>query len=358
MSRFHRLTVAEVRHETRDAIVVTFAVPAELADAFRYDAGQYLTLRATIGAQDVRRSYSICSGTFDHALRVAIKRNAGGLFSNWANDTLRAGATLDVMGPAGAFTIPFDPANRKHYLAFAAGSGITPLLSIVKTALDTEPHSRVTLFYGNRASSTVMFREELADLKDRHMTRFRLAYVLSREPQDIELFHGRIDRERCDRLFGGWIDLADVDTALVCGPQQMIHDVSGALQARGFPASNIKAELFASSTPESRHGPRLQAAPGAVACAVTLILDGAHHRFTMDKDRESVLDAALQHGIDVGFSCKAGVCSTCRCKVVEGRVDMDANYALEDYEVARGFALACQSFPITDALTVDFDQDA
>ena len=357
MSKFHTLTVADVKQETRDAIVVTFAVPQDLQEAYRYDPGQYLTLRTTIEDEDVRRSYSICSSVGDRQLRVAIKRNPGGLFSNWANDTLRAGSVLDVMQPMGTFTIPLRPDNRKHYLAFAAGSGITPMLSIIKTALDVEPHSCFTLFYGNRASSSVMFKEELAELKDQHIDRFRLVYVLSREPQDIDLFHGRIDRQRCEQLFDAWIDLADVDTAFICGPEQMMRDVSDALQAKGFPKSSIKAELFASSAPKRQHVARTQAAPGSQECDVTLILDGAHVSFTMEKDKESVLDAALRNGVDVGYSCKAGVCSTCRCKVVEGKVDMDANYALEDYEVARGFALSCQSFPVTDKLVVDFDQD-
>ena len=357
MSKFHTLTVADVKQETRDAIVVTFAVPQDLQEAYRYDPGQYLTLRTTIEDEDVRRSYSICSSVGDRQLRVAIKRNPGGLFSNWANDTLRAGSVLDVMQPMGTFTIPLGPDNRKHYLAFAAGSGITPMLSIIKTALDVEPHSCFTLFYGNRASSSVMFKEELAELKDQHIDRFRLVYVLSREPQDIDLFHGRIDRQRCEQLFDAWIDLADVDTAFICGPEQMMRDVSDALQAKGFPKSSIKAELFASSAPKRQHVARTQAAPGSQECDVTLILDGAHVSFTMEKDKESVLDAALRNGVDVGYSCKAGVCSTCRCKVVEGKVDMDANYALEDYEVARGFALSCQSFPVTDKLVVDFDQD-
>ena len=357
MSKFHTLTVADVKQETRDAIVVTFAVPQDLQEAYRYDPGQYLTLRTTIEDEDVRRSYSICSSVGDRQLRVAIKRNPGGLFSNWANDTLRAGSVLDVMQPMGTFTIPLRPDNRKHYLAFAAGSGITPMLSIIKTALDVEPHSCFTLFFGNRASSSVMFKEELAELKDQHIDRFRLVYVLSREPQDIDLFHGRIDRQRCEQLFDAWIDLADVDTAFICGPEQMMRDVSDALQAKGFPKSSIKAELFASSAPKRQHVARTQAAPGSQECDVTLILDGAHVSFTMEKDKESVLDAALRNGVDVGYSCKAGVCSTCRCKVVEGKVDMDANYALEDYEVARGFALSCQSFPVTDKLVVDFDQD-
>jgi len=357
MSKFHTLTVADVKQETRDAIVVTFAVPRDLEDAYRFDPGQYLTLRTTIESEDVRRSYSICSGSGDKLLRVAIKRNPGGLFSNWANDTLRAGARIDVMQPMGTFTVPLDPDHRKHYLAFAAGSGITPMLSIIKTALAVEPRSRFTLFYGNRASSSVMFKEELAELKDRYIDRFRLVYVLSREPQDIDLFHGRIDRQRCEQLFGAWIDLADVDTAFICGPEQMMHDVSDALQARGFPKSSIKAELFASSAPKRQHVARTRATSGTQECDVTVILDGAHVSFTMEKDKESVLDAALRNGIDVGYSCKAGVCSTCRCKVVDGKVDMDANYALEDYEVARGFALSCQSFPVTDKLVVDFDQD-
>ena len=357
MSKFHPLTIADVKQETRDAIVVTFDVPQDLRAAYRYDPGQYLTLRTTIEDEDVRRAYSICSGLGEQRLRVAIKRNPGGLFSNWANDTLRAGAVLDVMQPMGSFTVSLDPANRKHYLAFAAGSGITPMLSIIKTALDVEPHSCFTLFYGNRASSSVMFKDELAELKDQYIDRFRLVYVLSREPQDIDLFHGRIDRRRCEQLFEAWIDLDGVDTAFICGPEQMMHDVSEALQAKGFPTASIKAELFAASAPKRQHVARARETTGTLECDVTLILDGAHVSFTMEKDKESVLDAALRNGIDVGYSCKAGVCSTCRCKVVEGKVDMDANYALEDYEVARGFALSCQSFPVTDKLTVDFDQD-
>jgi ring-1,2-phenylacetyl-CoA epoxidase subunit PaaE len=356
MDRFHALTVADVRPDTRDAIVVTFAVPPALRATFRYVQGQYLTLRARIGGEDVRRAYSVCSGVGDDCLRVAIKRAPGGLFSNWANDTLRPGAVLDAMPPLGSFHVPLDPAGRRHYLAFAAGSGITPILSILKTTLAAEPHSSFTLFYGNRASSSVMFKEELAALKDRYMTRFRLTYVLSREPQDIDLFHGRIDRARCDRLFAGWVDLAGVDAVFLCGPAQMTADVAAALQARGFPKDAVKTELFAPAEPPRAHASRPDAPRGGGrTCEVTAIVDGARRRFALEQDRESLLDAALRHGIDIGYSCKAGVCSTCRCKVVEGKVDMDANYALEDYEVARGFALSCQSFPATDRLVVDFD---
>jgi ring-1,2-phenylacetyl-CoA epoxidase subunit PaaE len=357
MSKFHPLTVADVRKETRDAIVVTFDVPGELQDTYRYLQGQHLTLRTDINQEDVRRSYSICSAAQDNKLRVAIKRVPGGMFSSWANDALKPGMSLDVMPPLGHFNTPLSPDNRKHYLGFAAGSGITPMLSIIKTVLFTEPHSSFTLFYGNRASSSVIFKEELADLKDQYLGRFRLAYVMSREQQDIELFNGRITKEKCEQFFKRWIALDDIDAAFICGPEQMMHDVSDALQENGLPKERIKVELFAASIPRRQHVPQMRPVDGSQDCEVTLIIDGNHVNFTMEKDKESVLDAALRHGVDMRYSCKGGVCATCRCKVVDGKVDMDANYALEDYEVARGFALSCQSFPVTDKVVMDFDQD-
>ena len=356
MSKFHPLTVAQVTNETRDTIAVTFAVPPALQDAFRYAPGQHLTLRTMINEEDVRRSYSICSAVQDNQLRVAIKRAPGGAFSTWANDTLAPGAVLEVMPPMGHFNVPLDAANRKNYLAFAAGSGITPMLSIIKTTLITEPLSTFTLFYGNRASSSVIFKEELSDLKDRYLGRFQLVYVMSREQQDIELFNGRITGEKCGQFFKHWIKLEDIDQAFICGPEQMMHDVSEALQENGLAKEKIKVELFAASVPKHQHVPHARPIAGAEDCEITLIIDGAHINFTMEKDKESVLDAALRQGIDMRYSCKAGVCSTCRCKVVEGKVDMEANYALEDYEVARGFALSCQSFPVSDKVVMDFDQ--
>ncbi len=357
MSKFYPLTVSNVRNETRDTIVVTFAVPQDLQDAYRYTQGQHLTLRAAINDEDVRRSYSICSAVQENSLRVAIKRAPGGAFSTWANDTLKAGTVLDVMPPMGHFNAPLSAENRRSYLAFAAGSGITPMLSIIKTTLLAEPHSTFTLFYGNRASSSVIFKEELAELKDAYLDRFKLVYVMSREQQDIELFNGRINKEKCEQFFKSWIALEDIDMAFICGPEQMMHEVSEALQAHGLPKDRIKVELFAASVPKRQHVPNARPVAGSQECEVTLIIDGNHVNFTMDKDKESVLDAALKQGIDMRYSCKAGVCSTCRCKVVDGRVDMDANYALEDYEVARGFALSCQSFPVSDKLVMDFDQD-
>ncbi|MDE2427294.1 MAG: phenylacetate-CoA oxygenase/reductase subunit PaaK [Burkholderiales bacterium] len=357
MSKFHSLTVRQVSKETRDAVLVSFAVPAELQDAYHYTQGQHLTLRTQINGEDVRRSYSICSGVQEGELRVAIKRVPGGAFSSWANDTLQAGATLDVMPPMGHFNVPLSADNQKHYLAFAAGSGITPILSIIKTTLLAEPQSQFTLVYGNRASSTVIFKEQLAELKDRFLGRLNLVYVMSREQQDIGLFNGRITAEKCEQLLAHWIRLDDIDTAFICGPEEMMHAVSATLQAHGMPKENIKVELFAASIPKHQHVAGDRPLFGRSACEVTLIMDGNHVNFSMDKDKESILDAALKLGLDMRYSCKGGVCSTCRSKVTEGKVDMDINYALEDYEVARGFVLTCQSFPVTDRVVLDFDSE-
>lgn len=356
MSKFYPLTVAKVKHETRDAIAVTFAVPPELKSTFAYQQGQHLTLRALIDGEDVRRSYSICSAVQDEQLRVAIKRTPGGLFSTWANESLQPGATLEVMPPMGHFNVPLEPESERHYLAFAAGSGITPILSIIKTTLQAEPKSRFTLVYGNRASSSVIFRDELTDLKDMYMGRLKLVYVMSREQQDIELFNGRITGEKCSAFLKHWIDIQDIDVAFICGPEDMMHGVSKSLQEAGMAKEKIRIELFAASIPKHEHKPRKIEAGAANQTEVTVIMDGSAASFTMDKDKESILDAGLRAGIDMRYSCKGGVCSTCRCKVVEGNVEMDVNYALEDYEVARGFVLSCQAFPITDKVIVDFDQ--
>ena len=356
MSKFYPLTVAKVKHETRDAIAVTFAVPPELKSTFAYQQGQHLTLRALIDGEDVRRSYSICSAVQDETLRVAIKRTPGGLFSSWANEQLQAGVTLDVMPPMGHFNVPLDATSERHYLAFAAGSGITPILSIIKTTLLAEPKSRFTLVYGNRASSSVIFRDELTDLKDVYMGRLKLVYVMSREQQDIELFNGRITGEKCSAFLKHWIAIDDIDVAFVCGPEDMMHGVSKSLQEAGLPKERIRIELFAASIPKHEHKPRPVVEGARHQTEVTVIMDGSAASFTMDKDKESILDAGLRAGIDMRYSCKGGVCSTCRCKVVDGNVEMDVNYALEDYEVARGFVLSCQAFPITDKLIVDFDQ--
>lgn len=358
MSQFHALKVAAVMRNTRDAVVVTFDVPDDLAPTFSFRPGQYLTLRAMVDGEELRRSYSICAAPHDRQLRVAIKRLNDGAFSTWANAHLRAGDTVEVMPPDGHFTVPFSPDQARHYAAFAVGSGITPILSLVKTALDTEPESSFTLFYGNRASSAVLFREEIEDLKNRYMTRLSIVYVMSREHQDIDLFNGRLDGDKVRELLGRWLDPAMIDYAFVCGPQDMTESVIAALQEKGLGKDQIKFELFGSPKgPRAlRTGHEARQAPGE-RCELTIVLDGLTRSISIEKNKDSLLDSALAQGIELPYSCKGGVCSTCRCKVVEGEVDMDANFALEDYEVARGFVLSCQSFPVSDRVLIDFDQE-
>ena len=329
MSKFHRLVVSNVERETRDAVAITFAVPPALAESFRFAAGQHLTLRADIGGRDVRRSYSICSGVDEGTLRIAVKRNPGGVFSAWANETLKAGEALDVMPPMGHFNVPLAAENRRNYAGFAAGSGITPLLSLVRTTLAAEPRSEFTLFYGNRASGTVMFKEELAALKDIHLTRFNLVHVLSREAQDSDLLHGRIDRAKADALIAHWLDLDHVDAVFVCGPDGMMQAVAEALRARGFPDAKVRIERFATSIPKHEHKPGKPPEPGHTECEVTVVLDGATRIFSLEKGRDSILEAGLRAGFELPYSCKSGVCSTCRAKLTAGEVDMDVNFALE-----------------------------
>ena len=358
MSKFHPLKVAAIARETRDAVALTFEVPTRLQETFRFIQGQHLTLRADIDGEDLRRSYSICSAVQDETLRIAVKKAAGGAFSTWINDQVQAGHTLEVMPPMGHFNVPLDPRRRRHYLGFAAGSGITPLLSIIKTTLHAEPESRFTLFYGNRSSAAVIFREELSDLKDRYLERFNLVYVMSREAQDIAVLNGRIDQQKTDALLTHWVDLEGIHTAFVCGPDGMMQAVSKSLQAHGFPKPRIKIELFAASIPRHEHKTHAAPEPGHTECAVTAIIDGAARQFTLEKARDNIIDGALKQGVELPYSCKGGVCSTCRAKLVSGEVDMDVNFALEDYEVARGFILCCQSYPVTDTVVVDFDHPA
>lgn len=355
MHGFHSLRISDVRHDTRDALVVTFDVPHELAAAFRFTHGQYLTLRTCIDGEDVRRSYSICSAVQDPSLQVAIKRVPGGVFSSWANEHLKEGECVEVMPPRGTFHVPLDPENGRRYLAIAAGSGITPIFSIIKTTLLTEPQSRFTLIYGNRASSSVILKESLADLKDRFIDRLNLIHVMSREHQDVELLNGRIDRQKCEAILRQWMDLSCIDTAFICGPTQMMEEAQAALQALSFPRERIKIELFAAGAQTRRRKAPVRPDERGDRCAISVVLDGRKREFSMERNKEPILDAALRQGIELPYSCKGGVCSTCRCKIVEGEVDMDTNFALEDYEVARGFVLACQSYPMTDRVTLDFE---
>ncbi len=356
---FHPLTITDVRRETEDTISVAFAVPEAVRPAFAFAHGQHLTLRATIGGEEVRRSYSICSGLDDGELRVAIKRVPGGLFSTHANENLRPGAVLDVMTPMGRFTTPLDPGAARTYLAFAAGSGITPVLSILKSVLAREPRSRFVLVYGNRTVSSILFREELEDLKNRHLGRLSIHHALSREPDESGLLSGRIDAALVEEVCRTLVDPRGVDAVFVCGPQGMIEAVRTALAAHGTDPARIHVELFttgiaADSTPVRREAPKPEAAAGD-ACDVTVLLDGKRKRFPVPFGGDVILDAAHRHGADLPYSCKSGVCCTCRAKLVEGKVDMAQNYSLEAWEVEAGYILTCQSRPLTERVVVDFD---
>ncbi len=352
--KFHTLAIAEVRREIADAVSLRFDVPAELADDYRFVQGQHLTLKATINGQEVRRSYSICAGVDDGELRVAIKQVGGGLFSTWINSgALKAGDSIEVMTPEGRFHAPLDAANAKHYVAFAAGSGITPILSLIKTTLAREPKSRFTLVYGNRGTKSVMFGEALEDIKNRHLTRFSFYSLLSREAQDVPLFNGRLDRAKVAAFVDTLIPVGDIDEAFICGPGAMIDEVEAALLAAGMDADHIHLERF--GVPDA--GPAHRVEPGDAATAtITLIQDGLQRELAFRKEDPSILDVALAAGMDLPFACKGGVCCTCRAKVLEGKVRMDKNFALEPSDVDDGYVLTCQAHPLTERVVISFDE--
>ncbi|MGH1579181.1 2Fe-2S iron-sulfur cluster-binding protein [Planktotalea sp.] len=353
MARFHQLKVTDVHKTIRDAVVVSLE-PANDGD-FDFIQGQYLTFRQDIEGTEIRRSYSICAGKDDGILQVGIKKVDGGAFSTWANENLAPGMVLEAMEPMGNFHTPIDPNQGKTYLGFAGGSGITPVLSILKTTLMREPDSRFTLVYANRGVNTIMFREELEDLKNEYMGRLNVIHILETDAQDIDLFTGRVDEEKCAALFSNWIDIKSVDTAFICGPEPMMLGIAKALKENGLSEDQIKFELFASSQPGRLKRKASSAATTAKPGEATVIIDGTARTVVMEKD-QTVLEAALAGGLDAPFACKAGVCSTCKCKVLEGEVEMVANHALEDYEVEQGFILSCQSFAVTEKVKVDYDQ--
>ena len=357
MARFHELEVTDLHKTIRDAVVVTLKPVNGAAEEFDFTQGQYLTFRRDFDGEELRRSYSICAGKDDGVLQVGIKRVDGGAFSTWANTELKIGDRLEAMPPMGGFFTALSPGNEKHYLGFAGGSGITPVLSILKTTLSREPKSRFTLVYANKGVNTIMFREELEDLKNRYMGRFNVIHVLETDTQDIDLFTGLVTEEKCAQLFQHWIDPDSVDTAFICGPEPMMLGIAAALRKAGLSDAQIKFELFASAQPGrlKRKAVSTDASSTANQASAAITIDGATQTVTMAKD-QTILDAALENAMDAPYACKAGVCSTCRCRVLEGEVEMVANHALEDYEVEKGYVLSCQSFPVTDTVTVDYDQ--
>ncbi|UYV36060.1 phenylacetate-CoA oxygenase/reductase subunit PaaK [Rhodobacteraceae bacterium D3-12] len=355
MARFHKLTVTDIHRTIRDAVVLTLS-PDE-PEAFDFTQGQYLTFRREFDGEELRRSYSICAGKQDGKLQVGIKRVDGGAFSTFANEGLSVGDTLEAMAPMGGFFTPLDAGHAKQYLGFAGGSGITPVLSIIKTTLAAEPQSTFTLVYANRGVATIMFREELEDLKNQYLGRLSVIHILEQDAQEIDLFTGRVSEEKCAQLFRTWIDVESVDTAFICGPEPMMLGIAKALREHGLDDSQIKFELFASAQP-GRLKKRVQskeAGKTANLAEIAVTLDGSTQTISAAKD-VTLLDAARENAMDAPYACKAGVCSTCRCRVIEGEVEMVANHALEDYEVEKGYVLSCQTFPVTDRVVVDYDQ--
>lgn len=351
---FHELRVSEVERLTKDSVALSFDVPAELSSEYAFRPGQHLTLRTTIDGEEVRRSYSICSPPSSGLLRVAVKQLEGGVFSGHANSGLAVGDAVEVMTPAGRFGVTVDPARAKHYAAVVAGSGITPVMSILPAVLEAEPGSRCTLVYGNRDAASVMFLEELADLKDRYPERLQLVHVLSREANDAELLHGRIDAAKLDVLLESVVRPDDVDEWLLCGPFAMVEQVRSTLTAAGVPATSVHLELFHVDGEAPRLSRPRQADGTTSVSQVSIRLDGRATTFDMP-DEGSVLDALLAVRADAPYACKGGVCGTCRAKVVEGEVTMARHYALEQSEIDDGFVLTCQSVPTTPRLELDYD---
>jgi ring-1,2-phenylacetyl-CoA epoxidase subunit PaaE len=378
---FRTLTIEDVRRETADCVSVAFSIPPALREEFHYYQGQNITLRIKMDGQEIRRSYSICSSPLENELRIAIKKVPGGLFSTYANEQLQKGQELEVLPPSGKFYTQLRPDHRKRYLAFAAGSGITPILSLIKTTLAVETDSHFTLVYGNRHRQSILFREDLEALKNRYMNRLSLHHILSREQMDIPLQQGRIDAVKCGELCTRLIELGQTDEIFLCGPEEMIFAVKDWLGTQGVDAKKIHFELF--HTRDGRlateGGSRTGAGAGGTnrvsgvagsavqdsgvggyevtgkSSRVTIRLDGVSHDFDLLFDGASLLDAALMEGVDLPFACKGGVCCTCRAKLTEGQVEMDLNYALEADEMAAGFILTCQSHPRTERVVVDFD---
>jgi ring-1,2-phenylacetyl-CoA epoxidase subunit PaaE len=356
MIHFHSIPVKKVQKETDDCVSIVFDVPPELKDLFKFKQGQSLTLRKTLKGEEQRRSYSICSSPLDGELRIAVKKLEGGIFSVYANEELKAGDYLDVMPPVGKFYTELDPNHKKNYVAFAAGSGITPMLSIIKTTLLTEPLSSFTLVFGNKTKNSIIFKEELEALKDRYIDRFRMYHVLSQEKSDALINYGRVDKEKCALLFSKVIDLKKCDEFFLCGPEGLIFSVRDYLQEHGVSEKHIHFELFTipgqkKSVAEKKEiikdtGPKSK---------VSVKLDGIMFDFELAHGGQSILDAALQQGADLPYACKGGVCCTCKARLLEGQVIMDENWGLEPDEVENGFILTCQSHPTTEKVVVDFD---
>jgi ring-1,2-phenylacetyl-CoA epoxidase subunit PaaE len=355
--QFHTLTVADLRRETPEAVSLAFAVPEALREAYRFLPGQHVTVKKAVGDVELRRSYSICSGADEGELRIAVKQQAGGVFSQFVNRQVKPGDAFDVMTPTGHFTAPLDPAAARAYLGIAAGSGITPLLSLVKTVLAREERSRFFLLYGNRTTQSIMFRAALEELKDRYLGRFSLTHVLSREAQDVAMLSGRIDAGKLGLFLRSLPPVAAIDHAFICGPATLLDTAEQVLLAAGMPRARLHVERFTVDGMPAPARPATveTAAPRRILAEAEAVLDGASHRFAIAQG-ETVIDAALGAGLELPYSCRGGMCCTCRARLIEGEVTMDHNYSLERWELEAGYVLTCQARPKTARLKLDYDQ--
>jgi len=356
MAEFYNIRIANIYKETKDTSVVTFDIPKNLQNNFKFIQGQHLTLKKDINGEDVRRSYSLCSSPIDKLWKVAIKQIPRGVFSTYANTELKPGDSLEIMEPTGNFYVDVESEASKNYIAFAAGSGITPLLSIIKTHLTLEPKSTFKLFYLNQTVKSIIFKEEIEQLKNEFFNRFQVFYFLTKEQRDIPFLNGRFDKEKLAVLIKTFIDIDDTDHCFICGPQEMIFLIRDELHSAGLSKEKIHYELFFSGNTEAVDEKIAEALEHkADGTDVTIIDGGTEFHFIMDDDSDTILDGALIAGADLPFACKGGVCSTCKCKIIEGSVEMKVNYALEDYEVKNNFVLSCQAVPTSKKVKVDFD---
>ena len=352
--KFHTLTVLDITRETEDAVSILFHIPSELTEAYSYVSGQYLTLRATINNEDIRRSYSLCSAPFENQWRVAVKQVENGQFSTYASNELKTGMKLEVMTPTGNFKFIPEPNSNKSHVLFASGSGITPILSIAKTALHEEPNCDVTLFFGNKGFASVIFREEVEALKNQYMGRIRVVHVFSREGLGNAIQKGRIDEKKTHELFKAFLTHTEIDNVYICGPEQMILGVKDGLIANNVNEHKIHFELFTTPT-----GNKVVEAPKdepKIDSNIKIILDGDEIDLHLLSTGINILDAAQEAGADLPYACKGGVCCTCKAKIIEGSVRMDVNYGLEADEVEAGYILTCQSHPTSEKLVVSFDE--
>ncbi len=355
MSRFHSLKIKDIRQETADCVSIAFEIPESLQKEFSFKPGQHLTLKTTLEGEDVRRNYSLCSCPSEKEWRIAVKKIPGGRFSTFANEQLNVGDSIEVMPPIGKFVCETKPEQAKHYLAFAAGSGITPVISILKSVLKNEPESLFTLFYINQRTDTIIFKEELENLKNLYLRRFSLHHILTKEDTGSDLLSGRPTPEKIKRLAKTLFELEDVDEYYVCGPEDMIQGIRDTLQELGVEKDRIHFELFTTGR-KATSGPKWTAPQGAVAARITITIDGNTFTFDQSSPEKTILDAAYETGADLPFACKGGVCCTCKAKLLKGEAEMEVNYGLEPDEVASGYILTCQAHPKTEELVLSFDE--